>query len=81
MALASQLLNFEIVELWSDEGDGKFHCTYVHADEDLVLKYPEIITGHFPNHKKEHVLSPIVIIFTFVENINLIKKVFFQLAV
>ena len=58
MALASSILGFDIVELWTEEGDGKLHCTYVHASEDTVKRYPEIIAGHYPNHKKEHKLSP-----------------------
>jgi hypothetical protein len=58
MALASSVLGFEIVELWTEEGDGKLHCTYVHASEETVRRYPEIIAGHYPNHKKEHKLSP-----------------------
>ena len=57
MALASQVLGFEIVEIWSEEEDG-FFCTYVHADESLKEKYPDIISGHYPKHKKEHKISP-----------------------
>lgn len=62
MALASSVLGFEVIELWSDDGDGKLHCTYVHAEESFLRKYPDTITGHYPNHKREHVLSPRVII-------------------
>ena len=58
LALASNVLGFEIVELWSDDDEGKLHCNYVHAEESLVKRYPNIITGHYPNHKKEHILSP-----------------------
>lgn len=57
MALVSSVLGFEIVEIWT-EVEGKLHCTYVHADETITEKFPNIITGHFPEHKKEHVLSP-----------------------
>lgn len=57
MALTSQVLGFEIVEIWSEEEDGMF-CTYVHADESLKEKYPDIISGHYPKHKKEHKISP-----------------------
>jgi hypothetical protein len=60
MALASSVLGFEIVELWTEEGDGNLHCTYVHASDAIVKKYPEVIAGHYPNHKKEHKLSPVV---------------------
>jgi len=61
MALASIVLGFEIVELWSEELDGNLHCTYVHASDQIVRRYPEVIAGHYPNHKKkEHKLSPVV---------------------
>eukprot|EP00596_Hydrurales_sp_CCMP1899_P008334 CAMPEP_0119047376 /NCGR_PEP_ID=MMETSP1177-20130426/52811_1 /TAXON_ID=2985 /ORGANISM="Ochromonas sp, Strain CCMP1899" /LENGTH=669 /DNA_ID=CAMNT_0007021909 /DNA_START=346 /DNA_END=2355 /DNA_ORIENTATION=- len=60
MALASSVLGFEIVELWTEEGDGNLHCTYVHASDAIVKKYPEVIAGHYPNHKKEHKLSPVL---------------------
>ena len=62
MALASSVLGFEVVELWSDEGDGRIHCTYVHAEESFIKRYPDIITGHYPNHRRKHVLSPMVIL-------------------
>jgi hypothetical protein len=59
MALVSSVLGFEIVEIWSEQkSDGKFHCTYVHVDPAVTAKYPNIITGHFPQHKKEHIISP-----------------------
>ena len=61
MALASSVLGFEIVELWTEEaGDGRIHCTYVHANDTVTKKYPDLITGHYPNHKKEHKLSPML---------------------
>lgn len=58
MSIASSVLGFDIVELWSEEDSGAFHCTYVHADESFKLKYPDIITGHYPNHTREHKRSP-----------------------
>ena len=60
MRLASSILGFEIVEIWSTEENGKYHCTYVHVSDDLKEKYPDIISGHYPNHKEEHKLSPMV---------------------
>eukprot|EP00597_Dinobryon_sp_UTEXLB2267_P004381 CAMPEP_0170075316 /NCGR_PEP_ID=MMETSP0019_2-20121128/12469_1 /TAXON_ID=98059 /ORGANISM="Dinobryon sp., Strain UTEXLB2267" /LENGTH=683 /DNA_ID=CAMNT_0010286195 /DNA_START=86 /DNA_END=2137 /DNA_ORIENTATION=- len=60
MSLASSVLGFEVVELWSDEGDGRIHCTYVHAEENFIKRYPDIITGHYPNHRRKHVLSPML---------------------
>eukprot|EP01033_Poteriospumella_lacustris_P013497 gene13497-9657_t len=58
MALVSSVLGFEIVEVWSEGEDNAFHCTYVHAEEGIVEKYPNIITGYFPQHKRKHLLSP-----------------------
>lgn len=68
MALVSSVLGFEIVEIWSEGLNGKFHCTYVHADEGMMEKYPNIIAGHYPQHKKEHLLSPMVRFYRFIEN-------------
>jgi hypothetical protein len=62
MALAASVLGFDIVEIWSENDEGKLHCTYVHAEKRMTEKYPEIITGHYPTHKREHKLSPKVII-------------------
>lgn len=58
LSLASSVLGFEIVELWSEDVDGKLHCTYVHCDEALLKKHPEFNVGHYPQHKNEHILSP-----------------------
>jgi hypothetical protein len=60
MALAGIVLGFEIVELWWKQGDDKVHCMYVHATDEIVKKYPDLIVGHYPNHKKEHKQSPAV---------------------
>ena len=61
MALASSVLGFEIIELWSDEGNDRYHCTYIHAEEELIQKFPDLIVGHYPYHKKkEHKISPMV---------------------
>ena len=65
MALASTVLGFDIVELWTDTGDNNLRCTYVHADESFIEKYPNVITGHYPKHKAEHKLSPRVSISLF----------------
>jgi len=58
MALASLILGFDIVELWSEDANQKLHCTYVHATDEVIAKYPSIIVGHYPMHKREHILSP-----------------------
>lgn len=58
MELVSNVVGFDIVELWTEDSNKRLHCTYVHANESLLHQYPEIIVGHYPNHKKEHKLSP-----------------------
>ena len=58
MELVSTVIGFDIVELWSENEDRNLHCTYVHANESLLQRYPDIIVGHYPNHKKQHKLSP-----------------------
>ena len=57
MALVSSVLGFDIVEIWT-EYNNKLHCTFVHADDNILEKYPNIIAGHYPEHKKEHMVSP-----------------------
>ena len=61
MALAANVLGFDIVELWIEDS-GRLHCPYIHVDDALKEKYPEIISGHYPNHRKEHKRSPTVIL-------------------
>ncbi len=58
MSLAAVILGFDIVELWSEDTDNNLFCTYVHASDEVVSQYPNIIVGHYPNHKREHKLSP-----------------------
>jgi hypothetical protein len=66
LSLVSVVLGFELVELWYRESSGsKFQCVYVHALKEVHEKYPEIIVGHFPNHKKEHKHSPVVLLNSF----------------
>jgi hypothetical protein len=65
LALASSVLGFEIVELWSKEQNESLKCTYIHVSNDVMGKYPGLIQGHYPNHKKEHQLSPHVSIYIY----------------
>ena len=59
MLLAGIVIGLDIVELWScDDEDGIPRCTYVYASDETLLKYPDTIYGHYPNHKKEHTFSP-----------------------
>lgn len=58
LALASKILGFDIMEVWSGDEKGKLFCSYVHAEERVKELYPNIITGHYPQHKQDHKLSP-----------------------
>jgi len=58
LALAASVLGFEITELWTEDAEGIPKCIYVHAEEEIVKVYPDILVGHYPNHKKNHVVSP-----------------------
>ena len=58
LALAATVLGFEIVELWNQDDTGKLKCIYVHAEADVIKRFPNIIHGHYPNHRKEHIISP-----------------------
>lgn len=58
MSLAGIILGFDIVELWSEDIDKKLMCGYVYASDETISKYSDIIVGHYPEHKREHKLSP-----------------------
>lgn len=58
LSLASTVLRFQIVELWYENDKGGYSCTYVHAVDEVTRHYKEIIVGYYPNHNKEHVVSP-----------------------
>ena len=60
IALASSVLGFDIVELWSqDKVSGKAACFYIHANEELVARFPDIIWGPYPSRKDAlHMMSP-----------------------
>ena len=60
MTLASSILGFDVVELWTEGDDARISCTYVYGTEAMKKKYPDLITGHYPEHKREHKLSPSV---------------------
>jgi hypothetical protein len=58
MELASFVVGLDIVELWTKDPNGNFHCTYVHATEQTLSEHKDMIVGHYPNHKNVHILSP-----------------------
>lgn len=60
LELASNVTGFEMVELWTDDRNGNYHCTYAHVQEDLFVEYPQLSCGHHPTH--QHLLSPKVYI-------------------
>lgn len=59
LLLASTVIGFEIVELWSDEGEG-LKCTYVYADKDFTNQFPDVTSEPFPSPIKTPVQSPFV---------------------
>lgn len=58
LMLAANVLGFQLVELWFDGADGKKQCSFVHATEDILQACPTIVTGYYPEYKKQHILSP-----------------------
>jgi hypothetical protein len=59
IALASSVLGFDIVELWSHDAKGKAVCAFIHASGELVARFPDIIAGPYPTRKDAvHVISP-----------------------
>lgn len=83
LSLASMVLRFAIVELWceNEDNDG-FSCVYVHAAEEVVTKYKDIIVGYYPDHKKVHLVSPKVnsSFVTYCFNFYLLMCVFVKLC-
>jgi hypothetical protein len=63
MQLVSHAIGVDIIELWSED-EGKLHCTYVHCTPEMHELRPDIISGSYPEHKKEHLLSPKVRLFS-----------------
>ena len=60
LALVCTVLRFDISELWYEGDDSELHCSYVYAHDQFKDKYPEIITGFYPTHRKDHKRSPAV---------------------
>lgn len=71
LSLASMVLRFPIVELWceNEKKDG-FSCVYVHAAEEVLAKHKDIIVGYYPDHRREHVVSPKVYCLSFFNSLN-----------
>lgn len=62
MELAASSFHFEIVELWYyDESADFFECKFVYATPETKDKYPNVIVGHYPQHSRDHIISPQVI--------------------
>lgn len=59
LLLASTVLEFDIVELWSDDGDG-LNCTYVYVDQDFTNDFPSIMSTPYPTRKKPATQSKFV---------------------
>jgi hypothetical protein len=58
MDLVAQVVGLDIIELWTEGSDKKVTCTYVYATRAMKSAHHNIITGHYPTHHREHVLSP-----------------------
>lgn len=58
LSLAATVLRFQIVELWHEDESGDYCCTYVHAIEEVLRQYKDIIVGYYPEHTREHMISP-----------------------
>jgi hypothetical protein len=60
LALVSTVLMFDIAEMWYESDEGELKCTFVYAHDSFKRQFPDIITGHYPEHKREHKRSPTV---------------------
>lgn len=59
LGLISQVIGFEITELWACVQGQDLRCVYVHATDLMLVKYPHIVAGHHPKRDiKEHTISP-----------------------
>ena len=56
LQLASSVTGFEIVELWAEDENSNYYCTYAHVSDSMILRYPHLISGH--HTKLQHKLSP-----------------------
>lgn len=53
MQLASNVLGFEVLELWCMDSNKKdYHCTYAYVDEKTLGQYPSISHGYLPDDKQ-----------------------------
>lgn len=58
LSLVSEVLHFNIVELWIEEKEGAVRCIYAFVEPELLQVYPKMLNGHHPSHKRQHVISP-----------------------
>ena len=49
MKVASLVLGFEILELWTESKETTINCIYLHASDEVIKQSPGIITGHYPD--------------------------------
>ena len=56
MALCSSVLNFDIVELWSETPNGDLKCLLIHSEPSDATQYPHLIST--PSLKESHEVSP-----------------------
>lgn len=59
ISLAAQVLGFDIIELWSHDSKGIACCTYIHASDELLARFSDIISGPYPTRRDvKHTISP-----------------------
>ena len=58
LALLSNVLRFELVEIWASGSDGVLHCICMNATNELKKNYPNIVTAHYPYDQGMHKRSP-----------------------
>ena len=63
MELVSFVVGFDIVELWTRDYNGNYHCAYVHASEQTLAGRSNMIVGHYPKTNQSHRISPKVCLY------------------
>ena len=60
MELSSFVVGFDIVELWTCDPNGNYHCSYVHATESALAEQRDKIcgVGHNADPNVTHRVSP-----------------------
>ena len=57
LSLAATVLRFQIIELWHENQQDEDSSAFVHATDEVTKQYKDIIVG-YPEHTREHMISP-----------------------